>query len=330
MFQEARRQVHSRIRARSLFDPEKQYEGFAFHWGGNAEIQMNLGLEEGGERVRVGVAFSMEMPHLGTFAEIKPRIERFNAWVEDKPSLTSNMDFCYWQPRHREDLRKAFPAGVVPAAAIKDEVFVFMGKVLPWQNVDPVRILDYLESLLPIYMLVEGTDPVPPVQPKNTKPVVLLQKAEGNRAPHPLSRSTPSRRPPEAITDPRDIHRRIEHALYQELIREFDVVRSNEVLSEYGTEVDMVVDTPDGPIFFEIKEADSLRICLREALGQILEYAHWGGAIRCSKMVIVSRHEMENEGQAYLDYLCEAYNIPIEYRRVAPVDPSKFFSLAPE
>jgi hypothetical protein len=50
------------------------------------------------------------------------------------------------------------------------------------------------------------------------------------------------------------------------------------MLAPTGGRIDLVVRTGEGYEFYEIKTYGSARACIREAIGQLLEYAMWPGA----------------------------------------------------
>lgn len=53
------------------------------------------------------------------------------------------------------------------------------------------------------------------------------------------------------------------------------------------TSVDVVVRRRKTYWFYEIKTADSPRACLREAIGQLLEYAFWPGTQEAMRLIVV-------------------------------------------
>lgn len=66
--------------------------------------------------------------------------------------------------------------------------------------------------------------------------------------------------------------------------------------------------------FFEVKTYDTARACIREALGQILDYNHFPNAHRASKMYIVGPVKATPEELLYIKYLRQNYHLNIEYR----------------
>jgi hypothetical protein len=87
--------------------------------------------------------------------------------------------------------------------------------------------------------------------------------------------------------------------------------------SGVGTRVDIVVRRDNEYWYYEIKTAQSLRACLREAIGQILEYAYWPGAPQVTRMIVVGECQIDHDGAEYLRRLRERFSLPIYYLHLA-------------
>jgi len=90
-----------------------------------------------------------------------------------------------------------------------------------------------------------------------------------------------------------------------------------------GTEisgVDLVIKSPtDGSfIFFEFKTERSVRLCIREAVGQLLEYGFFRPSRTARKLVVVSDNEVTSKAKAYLQLLKTKFRLPIYYQRYDP------------
>lgn len=68
--------------------------------------------------------------------------------------------------------------------------------------------------------------------------------------------------------------------------------------------------------FYEVKTAATVRECLREAIGQLLEYALWPGATRPGHLVVVGEPALDPTAAAYLVRLNQALSIPLDYRQI--------------
>lgn len=71
-------------------------------------------------------------------------------------------------------------------------------------------------------------------------------------------------------------------------------------------------------IFFEIKTSVDARLCIRQALGQLMEYAFYPyeKTEHAHKLVVVGIGEKTAEVTEYLKKLNEKYFIPIDYLKV--------------
>jgi len=65
--------------------------------------------------------------------------------------------------------------------------------------------------------------------------------------------------------------------------------------------------------YFEIK-TDTPKMCIRSALGQIMEYVYWPDSERAEKLIIVGRSPLDNEAAGYMKYIRDKFHIPVYYR----------------
>lgn len=74
--------------------------------------------------------------------------------------------------------------------------------------------------------------------------------------------------------------------------------------------------------FYEIKSGLGPRLSIREALGQLLEYAYWGDAVQPAHLIVVGDQPIDPESQAYIGVLAREFRLPIRYRHIGiPDDP---------
>jgi hypothetical protein len=80
----------------------------------------------------------------------------------------------------------------------------------------------------------------------------------------------------------------------------------------------VVVRRKMGFWIYEIKTSDSPRACLREAIGQLLEYAYWPGGMqkKARRLVVVGKMPIDSNTKQYLNRLKQQFSLPIEYRHV--------------
>ena len=105
-------------------------------------------------------------------------------------------------------------------------------------------------------------------------------------------------------------------ALYKKLAKKYGSENVGvENPSGNGMRIDLVVrDNNESYSFYEIKTAREPRICVRQAVGQLLEYAYWSkNSPEPKKLVIVGPATIDTETEAYLEKLTIKYRLPISY-----------------
>jgi hypothetical protein len=112
-------------------------------------------------------------------------------------------------------------------------------------------------------------------------------------------------------------HARMQRKLWTRLVSRYG---RKHVLTECDG-VDIRVRTKAKTLLFEIKPDESPRAAIRQALGQILEYAYfhpkrWNGTDL--SLVIVGRSRLDVDAKAYLTLLADRFGLPISYRQVSP------------
>ena len=68
--------------------------------------------------------------------------------------------------------------------------------------------------------------------------------------------------------------------------------------------------------FYEINSGIGPRLCIREALGQLLEYAYWGDIVRPARLFVVGDQPIDCEAAAYLQTLRHEFQLPLFYWHV--------------
>ena len=108
-----------------------------------------------------------------------------------------------------------------------------------------------------------------------------------------------------------------QETLYNRLVSQYgDSNVSFENPSGVGTRIDLVVRQENEYWFYEIKTAKSPRACLRDAIGQLLEYAFWRGAPRVTRLIVVGETALDRDGFEYLDRLKKQFSLPLEYEPI--------------
>lgn len=120
----------------------------------------------------------------------------------------------------------------------------------------------------------------------------------------------------EIIVDP--LHKRIQCAIYEILKDQYEhlYLEKGEKSLSAGQRIDMkgkYAETGEWH-YFEIKTA-SAKQSIREALGQILEYAMYDHrSSRASKLFIVGPEQPDEKDKAYMQKLREQYELPVWFR----------------
>jgi len=84
----------------------------------------------------------------------------------------------------------------------------------------------------------------------------------------------------------------------------------------YGdNRIDIVVNSKKGLIFYEIKTYPSVKTSIRQALGQIIEYAMWPDKSKAKELVIITQptHEFDDV-KKYMNHLRRNFNFPVYYQ----------------
>ncbi len=285
---------------------------WAWHNGGRYELQFNIGYEEhGGEcRIRHGVAFSFpqgrEMDDAGPFL---PKVQRFNEYLEENMPLPNGMKMWVWG-EERRDMPCLVP---IEPDWIENQEFVFCGWEQPLAEVDVDRVLADFDALLPLYRYVmtdvsQGSKGAQDAKAFDFKP--------GHTS---KSSSTTASRTKRKI----DIKLR-HNALQDELYRQLNDTNSGCVGTELpdgnGNRIDAVLREQDGYCFYEIKTATTAQNCIRQALGQLLEYAHFPEETRATKLIVVGEPVLDPEAEAYIAFLKKTYELPLEYQQITLPD----------
>jgi hypothetical protein len=291
-----------------IFTTKTIFPDWAFHHGGRTELQFNIGYadRERGDDLRHGVAFSFELNQtLQSIDVLVPQVKFFNDFMALNAAEYRDMRMWHHDPDRSEDR----PPGPVPPTLVRDGVFVFLGSRQPASKIDYEKILDDFDRLLPLYRYVEtrGASAAVPL----TKTAFRFQPGFSEKV--PAAKATLSER--ELDLDLR--HNRLQAVLYERLAVEHgkDNVRTEQP-SGAGTLIDVVVRVGKGYWFYEIKTALTPRACLREAVGQLLEYGFWPGAQEPARLIVVGETAIDPEAQEYLDRIRGRFSLPIEYEAV--------------
>jgi len=113
------------------------------------------------------------------------------------------------------------------------------------------------------------------------------------------------------------LHNTMQTSIFRQLVKKFgDKNVGTEQETGNGSKVDVVVrDSDDKFIFFEIKSSYSVRLSIREAVGQLLEYAFFPKAANPKKLIVVSPNKITTQAKAYLEEIRARFGLPLFYQR---------------
>lgn len=111
-------------------------------------------------------------------------------------------------------------------------------------------------------------------------------------------------------------HKKIQEYMYSQLVVEFGKNKvGTEISTGRGTSIDVVVNQSNcRDWFYEVKTSYSPLVCIREALGQILEYAMFSSNNHADKLIVVGINEPSQSEIEYLKHLRQISGINICYQ----------------
>jgi hypothetical protein len=283
-------------------------DDWTFHIGGREELQFNLGFEEEFDEgdFRFGVAFSFETSRsLPTIDPLVPKVARFNDYLRENAEDFAGLWMWHHAAGAPKNLRRPTP---IYHELVRPGVFVFLGGLGHRTAPDYDRVLGTLDDLLPLYRFVEGADAFVEAAEPPERPLRLGCPPRPARTTAVLA---------ERLLSVELRHNELQKQLYEELVREFGYEHVGlEREAPGGGKIDAIVLTEQVRILFEIKTASTARGCIREALGQLVDYACWPGSPPVHGIVIVGSSPITPTASAYLDRLNERFPVPLSYRHV--------------
>ena len=119
-----------------------------------------------------------------------------------------------------------------------------------------------------------------------------------------------------AATQVSHLHVRIQQSLYDLLVEDHG---EDHVACEHpaasGQRADIIVERDGFYDIYEIKTYLASHRCVREALGQIPEYAYWPKGPEIGTMWIVGPREIDSTTETYLQSLRDRFGLPLYYQQ---------------
>jgi hypothetical protein len=304
----------SRQPSSTVFSSQTTHSDWAFHHGGRKELQFNIGAEElsGDLELRHGVAFSFELSQtLPSIDVLVPKARLFNDYLQLYPEQYADMRMWHYRDGERSS---NYPPGPIMPELVTPGVFVFLGKRQPANAINYEIALNDFDRLLPLYEYVEsgGTEHAGEMDPSDR-----FEFCPGVTERSPIATASLAERELNLNLK----HNILQAALCRKLISEFGAQNvADEHPSNLGTKIDVVLRRSTSQFwYYEIKTSASPRGCLREALGQLLEYAYWPGAQEADRLIICGESPLDDAGAEYLGRLKQRFRLPIEYEQIIPL-----------
>ena len=293
----------SRLPSSQLFDQRTVFEEWGWHYGGRKELQFNIGIE--GAELRYGVAFSLECSQsLPSIDVLIPKIALFNEYLAEYGQNFSDLRMWHYQG----DRSKDYMPSSIPQELVREGVFIFLGGK---QNKDCVNyslILKTFDRLLPLYLFTEAAG------------YEVFDKAHDDgfyfKAGCSIKASSTSGSVAEKELNILLRHNDLQYKLYKELSVIYGKENVGTEVKVNGLSIDLVVKNDEEYWFYEIKTSSTAKACIRQALGQIMEYSYWPGHQQAKKLVIVGEVMATEEEIKYIEFLRNEFDIPIEYRAI--------------
>lgn len=122
-----------------------------------------------------------------------------------------------------------------------------------------------------------------------------------------------SRQIQEQKINPKNKHEQIKKVLFDQLVFKYGCDCVGSELFIGNNRIDVAVKKGTEFDIFEIKTCATSRACVREAMGQILEYAYLDSKESISRMYIVSDCYPEPDVEEYLERIRNQHKIPVFY-----------------
>ena len=116
------------------------------------------------------------------------------------------------------------------------------------------------------------------------------------------------------LADP--LHKKIQDRIMELLKDQYVHLYPESSISSESDRIDLKGQPIDDQLhwhYFEVKTSSAKR-SIREALGQILEYAHYPNTSRANKLFIVGPEKPDEKDAQYMEYIRKTYKIPVWFR----------------
>ena len=306
----------SRVPGNEIFHPKSTFEKYAYHFGGRKELQFNVGFEdEDGAQLRHGVAFCFDKGrNLPEPLILIPKVRRFNTFLRSNPNAFPHLKMWRWINDGPTPKSRPAPIESSSKELVEGSPFIFLGRTQATRKIDYELILADLDCLLPLYEFVEGPRARGSLEHHLEPMGFNFKPGSGNK----VTRTTASIAAQHHTVVLRE--NRLQSALRDYLASIYgseNVSKEQKISTIRGRldRADVMVRCGDTYWLYEAKAHVNDRACIRDALGQLLEYSFWPGNQGATKLFVVAEAALTPEGAQYLKLLKCRFRIPIEYRQ---------------
>lgn len=294
----------TRVPTYNIFTSATIFNNWAFHVGGRKEIQFNIGVEDY-DKVRHALAFSLDTSRsLPNIDILFPKIDLYNEYMANHSKDFTDMQLWYY--KHHE--RYVLPNLNIPKELFHEGIFIAFGKRQPLDSIDYELVLKDFDRLLHLYLFIESKGLVK--EPGTQRTSKLIFKS-GCTLKSPLSKANYTKK---------QFERNLRHNVLQKELHDqlAEVYGSENVGTETvcSTGKIDVVRKGDELWFYEIKTANTVKTCFRQALGQLLEYSYWPSNEAPTRLIVVGEAILDKEGKRFLKTLQKQFSLPIEYEQL--------------
>ncbi|RLA80091.1 MAG: hypothetical protein DRG78_11670 [Epsilonproteobacteria bacterium] len=285
----------------TIFTNKTITKDWAFHYGGRKELQFNIGYEQNGMVLRVGVAFSLQkskaLPNKNILLK---KVQLFNQYIKEYKDELTNFEMWYYRNNSRSINSEPF---LIEDSLFKDGNFIFLGKTITMASLKYETILTVMDDLLPLYIFTMGGN-------INTAPKNKFLFKKGNRKKKASTKISSSQKELNITLR----HNIMQESLYNQLCELYGKDNVGTENNVHMGKVDLVVKHNNNEYwFYEIKTYNSVKLCLRESIGQLLEYAYWYDNKIVTKLIVVGTSKLDMDSTAYIKLLNNKFNLHLTY-----------------
>lgn len=131
-----------------------------------------------------------------------------------------------------------------------------------------------------------------------------------------ISKDVSLRSSHKATTNISHIHKDLMLKLFFKLARKYGKENVGTEICVGKKRIDMAVKFDDKYDIYEIKSDSDVRTCIRQAIGQIFDYAYYGCSDNIGKMVIIGPSPITDEADKYLSNMRNQHKINIYYESI--------------